>query len=62
MDKPKKVRIQPGDYDLALKKLRIRYDGKAVLYYVITTGEMKGTMMKTILQRKPTTSQKGNPK
>ena len=62
MDKPKKVHIPPGDYAVTLKTLRIRYDGKATLYYEIAGGEHKGTIMKTILQRKPITSMKGNPK
>jgi hypothetical protein len=58
----KKVRIPPGDYNIILKTLRIRYDGKATLFYEIAAGEYKGTVMKAILQRKPITSMKGNPK
>ena len=62
MEQTKKVRIPPGDYDILLRKLRIRFDGKATLFYEIAGGVYKGTVMKTILQRKPITSQKGNPK
>lgn len=61
MDKQMK-RIPAGDYDIILKKLRIRYDGKAILFYQIAGGEFKGVVMKTVLQRKPVTSRKGNPK
>lgn len=62
MENVKKVRIPPGDYDIILKKLRIRFDGKAQLFYEVSTGEYKGTTMKSILQRKPILSMKGNPK
>lgn len=58
----KKIRIPPGDYAVGIRKLRIRYDGKATLFYEILEGAFKGTMMKSILQRKPITSTKGNPK
>ena len=62
MEQTKKVRIPPGDYDILLRKLRIRFDGKAQLFYEVSGGEYKGTIMKSILQRKPITSMKGNPK
>lgn len=63
MDKQNgKRRIPAGDYPVTLKNLRIRYDGKAILFYEITGGEFKGTVMKTVLQRKPVHSVKGNPK
>ena len=63
MDKQNgKKRIPAGDYPVTLKNLRIRYDGKAVLFYEVLEGEHRGTIMKTVLQRKPTTSTKGNPR
>lgn len=62
MEKIKKIRIPPGDYKLGLKHMRIRYDGKAVLFYEVLEGEHRGAIMKTVLQRKPITSTKGNPK
>lgn len=62
MEQKKKVRIPAGDYDVQLRKMRIRIDGKAQLFYEIVGGVFKGTVMKSILQRKPITSQKGNPR
>ena len=62
MIKQKKLRIPAGDYSVNLKCLRIRVDGKAVLFYEVTDGEYDGVIMKTVLQRKPITSMKGNPR
>lgn len=62
MEQRKKMRVPPGDYEIVLKTLRIRFDGKAQLFYEIAKGEFKGVVMKAILQRKPITSMKGNPK
>ena len=55
-------RIPPGDYNIMVRKLRIRYDGKAQLFYEIVDGEFKGMMMKVTIHRKPIASHKKNPK